>query len=157
MAPRASRSTRSFNRCPECPFTQCHSISWARAKRCSSSHRSRFFTELPWDLRQPVLTHMGNNSVMPRRKYSESVCNCTRCGTSSDCRASMAARSSMRLLVVRGTAPVSSLVPPSNARIAAQPPDPGLPAQAPSVCTRTPGSFDDPMFTSQTPHGYGLE
>src|SRR5487761_1129540 len=39
----------------------------------------------------------------------------------------------MRLLVVRGSAPLSSFSTPRWRRIAAQPPGPGLPLQAPSV------------------------
>src|SRR3954471_11278433 len=43
----------------------------------------------------------------------------------------------MRLLVVSGSPPESSRSRPSQRRIAAQPPGPGLPEQAPSVWTST--------------------
>jgi hypothetical protein len=45
----------------------------------------------------------------------------------------MAAMSSMRLLVVCGSPPLSSRVWPFHCRIAPQPPGPGFPEQAPSV------------------------
>ena len=60
-------------------------------------------------------------------------------GRSSACRPLMTACSSMRLFVVAGSAPDSStclaIAPsaPRATRIAAQPPGPGLPEQAPSV------------------------
>jgi hypothetical protein len=48
-------------------------------------------------------------------------------------RPSPAAVSSMRWLVVRGAAPLTIRSGPSSRMIAAQPPGPGLPVQAPSV------------------------
>src|SRR6266481_1771835 len=47
----------------------------------------------------------------------------------------------MRLLVVWGSPPLSSLTRSPNARIAPQPPGPGLPEQAPSVWMTTCGSL----------------
>ena len=67
------------------------------------------------------------------------MCTVSCAGRSSACRPPMTACSSMRLFVVAGSAPDSSTclaIAPSAARatrIAAQPPGPGLPEQAPSV------------------------
>src|ERR1700731_3013635 len=47
----------------------------------------------------------------------------------------------MRLLVVWGSPPLSSLTRSPKARIAPQPPGPGLPEQAPSVWITTCGSL----------------
>src|SRR5438876_5058004 len=51
----------------------------------------------------------------------------------------MTAISSMRLLVVAGSPPESSRSRPTIRRMAAQPPGPGLPLQAPSVKSSTSG------------------
>jgi hypothetical protein len=65
--------------------------------------------------------------------FAESVCISTSHGSFSAFSASIAAISSMRLLVVSASPPDSSLRVPLKRRIAPQPPGPGLPEQAPSV------------------------
>ena len=70
---------------------------------------------------------------MPFCTYSESVCRSTREGFFSASSAEIAAISSMRLLVVSGSPPQSSLRCSPEIRIAPQPPGPGFPEQAPSV------------------------
>src|ERR1700720_4395851 len=79
--------------------------------------------------------------MMPLRRYWLSVCRSTRQGCLSASNAAIAAISSMRLLVVWGSPPLSSLTRSPNARIAPQPPRPGLPEQAPSVWMTTCGSL----------------
>src|SRR5258708_30083639 len=79
--------------------------------------------------------------MMPLRRYWLSVCRSTRQGRLSASNAAIAAISYMRLLVVWGSPPLSSLTRSPNARIAPQPPGPGLPEQAPSVWMTTCGSL----------------
>ena len=66
----------------------------------------------------------------------------TRLPAGSERRPSRAAVYSIRLFVVCGSQPDSSVLPPSGATtIAAHPPGPGLPLHAPSVqTTASPGS-----------------
>src|SRR6516162_2285194 len=78
---------------------------------------------------------------MPLRRYWLSVCRSTRHGRLSTSSAAIAAISSMRLLVVCGSPPLSSLRCEPKARIAPHPPGPGLPEQAPSVWMTTCGSL----------------
>jgi hypothetical protein len=59
-------------------------------------------------LRQLLRTHPVTQRVTPLRTYSLSVCSTTRQGRLSASRALIAANSSMRLLVVAGSAPDSS-------------------------------------------------
>src|SRR5215470_9325941 len=65
----------------------------------------------------------------------------TRHGRLSASSAEIAASSSMRLLVVCASPPLSSFLCVPNSRIAPQPPGPGLPEQAPSVWMTTCGSL----------------
>src|SRR5215472_7293279 len=81
---------------------------------------------------------------MPLRRYWLSVCRSTRHGRLSASSAAIAAISSMRLLVVCGSPPLSSLRCEPKARIAPHPPAPGLPEQAPSVWMTTCGSLTTP-------------
>src|SRR3979411_399357 len=78
---------------------------------------------------------------MPLRSYFLSGGGSTRQGRLSASKAAIAAISSMRLLVVWGSPPLSSLTRSPKARIAPQPPGPGLPEQAPSVWMTTCGSL----------------
>src|SRR5712692_7574197 len=75
--------------------------------------------------------------MTPLRRYWLSVWMSTRHGRLSASSAEIAAISSMRLLVVWGSPPLSSLTRSPKARIAPQPPGPGLPEQAPSVWMTT--------------------
>ena len=84
-------------------------------------------------MRQPRPFQMDSHSVMPRRTYWLSVCSSTRQGRFSAFSASMAAVSSMRLLVVAVSPPQISRSCSPKIRIAPQPPGPGFPRQAPSV------------------------
>src|SRR5216117_4001271 len=72
----------------------------------------------------------------------------TRHGRLRASRAAIAAVSSIRLLVVWISPPFNSLTFPPQARIAPQPPGPGLPEQAPSVWMMTCGSL---MRVSSSP------
>src|SRR5438874_6262687 len=74
---------------------------------------------------------------MPLLRYCESVLRVTSHGSLRARRPSIAALSSMRLLVVLGSLPYISLTNPSKRRIHAQPPGPGLPTHAPSVVMTT--------------------
>ena len=75
--------------------------------------------------------------MMPLRRYWLSVCRSTVQGRLSASSAEIAAISYMRLLVVTGSPPLSSFSWSPKLRIAPQPPGPGLPEQAPSVCMVT--------------------
>src|SRR5208283_633971 len=79
---------------------------------------------------------------MPFFTYSESVTTSTSHGSMSARKPSMAARSSIRLLVVCGSDPDNSLVWRLWIRMQAQPPAPVFPRQEPSVmiCTFFTGS-----------------
>jgi len=70
---------------------------------------------------------------MPSFTYFESVCRSTREGFFKASSAEMAAISSMRLLVVRASPPLSSFRCWPETNIAPQPPGPGFLEQAPSV------------------------
>ena len=70
---------------------------------------------------------------MARSIYCESVYSVTEHFSFRASRAAMTAESSMRLLVVLASPPESSFSWPLYVNIAAQPPGPGLPEQAPSV------------------------
>ena len=92
-----------------------------------------FATGSPAALRQLRRTQPWCQRVTPFLTYSLSVCSTTRHGRFSVSSAVAAAVSSMRLLVVAGSAPDSSRSTPRNRRIAAQPPGPGFGLQPPSV------------------------
>jgi hypothetical protein len=84
-------------------------------------------------VRQPLRFHFSIQDMMPLRRYWLSVWMSTRHGRVSASAAAIAAISSMRLLVVLSSPPLSSFSCPPNIRMAAQPPGPGFPEQAPSV------------------------
>src|SRR5690606_9283924 len=105
---RARSSTRSLSGSPECPFTQRQSITWRPAAACRRSQRSRFLTASPPEVFQPRRTQLGIHRVMPWRTYCESVCRVTLQASVSVSRATMAAISSMRLLVESSSPPTSS-------------------------------------------------
>src|SRR3954454_7977283 len=63
----------------------------------------------------------------------------------------------MRLLVVSGSPPESSRSRPSQRRMAAQPPGPGLPEQAPSVWTSTTPSSDSGEAIGRDPLDAAVE
>ena len=92
-----------------------------------------FLTGLWSAVFQPRAFQAWIQVLMPLRRYWLSVKMLTAQGCFNDDRASIAAVSSMRLLVVRRSPPNSSLVCPPELRNAPQPPGPGLPLQAPSV------------------------
>lgn len=71
--------------------------------------------------------------VTASTRYLLSLVSVTRQGCFRALSPSMAASSSMRLLVVIGSPPESSFSCPLYRRIAPQPPGPGVPEQAPSV------------------------
>ena len=75
--------------------------------------------------------------VTASTRYLLSLVRMTRQGCFRALKPSMAASSSMRLLVVIGSPPESSFSIPLYRKTAPQPPGPGLPEQAPSVnsCT----------------------
>src|SRR6202043_505569 len=88
----------------------------------------------------PILRfHELIHDMMPLRRYWLSVGRSTRHGRLSASSAEIAAISSMRLLVVWASPPLSSLTWSPDSRIAPQPPGPGLPEQAPSVWMTTLG------------------
>ena len=64
------------------------------------SRKSRFTTGFPVEARQPLAFHLGRNSVIPRRTYSETVSTVTWLERFKARSPSMAAISSIRLLVV---------------------------------------------------------
>src|SRR5690606_11699742 len=101
----ASASASSFSRWPLWPLTQCHCTMcfWlSSSRRC---HRSTFLTGAFAAVRQPRRFHESSHSLMPRRTYSESVVSVTSQGSLSVASASIAAVSSMRLLVVSASPP----------------------------------------------------
>src|SRR5690554_309622 len=69
----ANWSASSFSGCPLCPLTQCHSMRWGAAASSSACQRSAFFTGCLAAVLQPLRFQFFSHSVMPRRKYSESV------------------------------------------------------------------------------------
>src|SRR6185437_12899332 len=120
--------------------TQCHSTSCLALASSSRRHRSMLATGSPAALRQLRRTQPVCQRVIPLRTYSLSVCRLTRHGRVSVSSAAAAAVSSMRLLVVTGSAPDSSRSWPRKRSTAPQPPGPGLGLQPPSVQISTGGS-----------------
>src|SRR6185437_5584904 len=95
--------------------------------------RSILATGSPVELTQFLRTQPVLHRVMPSLRYWLSVCRTTSQGRLSDSSAAAAAVSSIRLLVVLGSAPDSSLMTSRYLRMAAHPPGPGLGLQPPSV------------------------
>jgi len=94
-------------------------------------------TGLPAAVFQPLRFQPGSHAVIELSISCESVTMQALAPAGSERRPSSAAVSSMRLFVVCGSPPDNSTgAPPSGGTtIAAQPPGPGLPLQAPSVHT----------------------
>ena len=105
--------------------------------RLQRRSRSWFLTGLPAAVFQPLRFQPGSHVVIEFSISCESVTMHALAASGSERRPSSAAVSSMRLFVVSGSPPESSTgSPPSGGMtIAAQPPGPGLPLQAPSVHT----------------------
>jgi hypothetical protein len=82
---------------------------------------------------QPRAFQAGSHSLMPVQTYLLSVCRRAAAARLRAPSAMMAPMSSMRLLVVMGSAPESSFWASPAMSSAPQPPGPGLPRQAPSV------------------------
>src|SRR3954469_5905321 len=104
--------------------------------------RSWFLTGAPAAVFQPFFFQPWIHFVIESSSSVESVTMQTVAPAASERRPSSAAVYSMRLLVVCVSPPDSSTgsAPPGPTTIAAQPPGPGLPLQAPSVHTRdSPG------------------
>src|SRR5215510_5624671 len=133
MPSRASSSARSFSALPACPRTQCQRTRFGAKAASSSFQISTFLTGFLSAVRQPLRFQPWIHFMMPSRIYWLSVWRWTRQGRLRACKAEIAARSSMRLLVVWGSPPLSSFWRSPKARMAPQPPGPGLPEQAPSV------------------------
>src|SRR5690554_3880313 len=106
---------------------------WRLVASSSACHSSRFFTGFLSAVRQPFFFQPFIQLCTPFLTYWLSVCSSTSQARVSALSASMAAVSSMRLLVVSSAPPHSSLVLSPYCRMAPQPPGPGLPEQAPSV------------------------
>src|SRR5579883_1338399 len=96
----ASSSARLLSRCDACPFVHDHRTVCTPASRSSSSQRSRFTTGFFSAVIQPRLRQFWIHFVIPFFRYSESVISSTSHGRRSFRSASIAAVSSIRLLVV---------------------------------------------------------
>src|SRR5690606_23745509 len=144
MPSRASSSARSLSSSPLWPFTQCQEMSWrlvASSKACQSS---TFFTGFLSAVFQPLRFQPWIQPWTPFLTYWLSVWISTLQGRVRALSASMAAVSSILLLVVSGAPPFNSLRCCPNCRMAPQPPGPGLPEQAPSVWMMTVSAMDRP-------------
>src|SRR6266568_6234203 len=152
MARRASSSQRSFSACPLWPRTHFHSMLCILASSFSRSHRSRLRTGSFLLFIHPFLIQPGSHSLIPLTRYWESVVMTTRQGRLRVESPSMAAVSSIRLLVVSGALPARSFSFPCQRRMHPQPPGPGLPLQAPSQKIST---FVDigPLFLQEPGNG----
>src|SRR3954452_6425052 len=140
----ASLSARSLRALWACsapvswPLTQCQRTSaWRAISASSAMTRSWFLTGAPAAVFQPFFFQPWIHLVMESRRSVESVTMQTVAPAASDRSPSRAAVYSMRLLVVWPSPPDSSTgsAPSGPTTIAAQPPGPGLPLQAPSVHT----------------------
>ena len=145
-APRAtaSWSARSLSALWACsapvswPLTQCQRTSaWRAISSSSAMTKSWFLTGWPAAVFQPFFFQPWTHLVMESSSSVESVTMQTVEPGASERRPSSAAVYSMRLLVVCPSPPDSSTgsAPSAPTTIAAQPPGPGLPLQAPSVHT----------------------
>src|SRR5690606_34670277 len=119
------------------PFTHFQVMVWRLVASFSACQSSRFFTGFLSAVRQPFFFQPCIQLCTPFLTYWLSVCSSTVQGRLRALSASMAAVSSILLLVVSCSPPQSSLVLSPYCRIAPQPPGPGLPEQAPSVWIMT--------------------
>jgi hypothetical protein len=133
----ASSSAASLPGSPAWPLTHFQVIWCLFAASSRACHRSLFFTGFFADVFQPRLFQFGSHCVRPSRTYFESVCNTTLRRPFKAFRASIAAVSSIRLLVVSGSPPCRVLRLSPDISNTPQPPAPGLPLQAPSVYIST--------------------
>src|SRR5580693_6643526 len=108
MPSRASLSARLFSSLSAWPLTQRHSTVCRSAAAARARQRSSFLTGFLDAVRQPLLFQLLIQPVTPPRKYWESVCRVTSHERFKELRASIAAVSSMRLLVVSASPPFSS-------------------------------------------------
>src|SRR5690606_36679478 len=99
----------------------------------SACQSSTFFTGFLSAVFQPFFFQPCSQLCTPFLTYWLSVCSSTVQGRERALSASMAAVSSMRLLVVSASPPLNSLRCRPNCRMAPQPPGSGLPEQAPSI------------------------
>src|SRR5690606_34237780 len=113
--------------------TQCQVIWWRCVASSSACHSSTFLTGFLSAVLQPFRFQPCIQLWTPFLTYWLSVCRSTAQGRVRALSASMAAVSSILLLVVSASPPFNSLRCRPNCRIAPQPPGPGLPEQAPSV------------------------
>src|SRR5450432_2777290 len=104
------------------PLVQVHLISWPAAVCSSSIHKSWFTTGFFAAVFQPLRFQPWIQVVMPFFRYSESVTTSTLQCSLRERRPSIAAVSSMRLLVVCGTDPDISRVCSPKRRTYAHPP-----------------------------------
>src|SRR4051794_25545222 len=129
----ASSSQRLFSVSLAWPLVQRQVTSCLPVRARSSCHSSAFLTGCFSLVRQPLRCQPTIQEVMPFLTYSLSVTIVTRQRRLSWRSPSIAARNSIRLLVVAGSAPESSRRCLPARRTTPQPPGPGLPLQAPSV------------------------
>src|SRR5690606_18945484 len=129
----ANWSARSLSSWPAWPLTHFHSMVWRLVASSSACQSSRFFTGFLSAVFQPLRFQPCIQLWTPFLTYWLSVCSSTVQGRLRALSASMAAVSSILLLVVSCSPPHNSLVLSPYCRIAPQPPGPGLPEQAPSV------------------------
>src|SRR5215217_7007252 len=129
----ARLSARSLSSWPAWPLTHFHSILCRLVAASSACQSSRFFTGFLSAVFQPFFFQPCIQLCTPFLTYWLSVWISTAQDRLRALSASMAAVSSILLLVVRASPPFSSLVWPPYSRMAPQPPGPGLPEQAPSV------------------------
>src|ERR1700736_3497295 len=132
----ASSSARLLSSCIAWPLVQTHRVLCRATSSSSSRQRSLLITGFLALVSQFRFFQAWIHSVMPFFTYSESVITSTSHGSLMARSPSMAAVSSIRLLVVWGAQPNISRLRLPYRRIHAQPPGPGLPIQAPSVMSR---------------------
>jgi hypothetical protein len=119
---------------PACPRTHVHRTSCFPTSARSSSQRSWLSTGSPSTLRHPRHCQPSSqSSLKARTTYCESPSTDTRQLSFRHRSPSIAARNSIRLLVVCLSLPKNSLSVPLYTRIAAQPPGPGFPQHDPSM------------------------
>lgn len=145
----ASRSHRSFSKCPLWPFTQTTFTEWASSRSRSAAQRSAFNAGLPsaffqFRARQPFAQPLD----IPSATYLLSVVNVTRQGSFNDRSASITPVNSIRLLVVARSPPLNSFSFSPYRSTAPHPPGPGLPEQAPSVNISTFFNYETSLSSS---------
>jgi len=137
----ASSSQRSFSLCPTCPriqlaWTVCSWSSTSRRTQRSTFLTSRFAVLLRF---QPKAFHFPIHDSIAFTTYWLSLKSSTSQGPFKASKPRMTAVTSMRLLVVLCSPPLTSFELPVAGclRIKPQPPGPGLPMHEPSVNSLT--------------------